>query len=134
MRFPPSSSCGAHGRPRRYYISIQSKISLCARPPWHRRGAPLPWHPRQARLPRYRRRRRFGAPRFFPDRTDLGKLKADDHPTGHPHTIIHVCIGIVDGHGSLGSLGNQGCARPPSTAASVPSTPPIRRPEIFSEK
>ena len=77
------------------------------------------------------RRRRFGAPRFFPDRTELGNLNANDHPTRHPHTIIHVCIGIVDGHGSLGSLGNQGCARPPSTAASVPWAAPIRRPEIF---
>ena len=47
------------------------------------------------------RRRRFGAPRFFPDSTDLGMLKADDHPTGHPHTIIHVCIGIIDGHGMV---------------------------------
>ena len=27
MRFPPSSSCGAHGRPPRCYISIRSKIS-----------------------------------------------------------------------------------------------------------
>ena len=52
------------------------------------------------------RRRRFGAPRFSPDRADLGRLKADDHPTGHPHTITHVCIGIVDGHGCLGSDGD----------------------------
>ena len=42
-----------------------------------------------------------------PVRTHLGKLKADDHPTGHPHTITHVCIGTVDGHGSLGSDGEM---------------------------
>ena len=48
-----------------------------------------------------------------PTRPILGNLKADDHPTGHPHTIIHVCIGIIDGHGSLGSVSNHGCARLP---------------------
>ena len=41
-----------------------------------------------------------------PTRAMLGNLKADDHPTGHPHTITHVCIGTIDGHGSLGSDGD----------------------------
>ena len=53
--------------------------------------APLPWHLRHCTAASGPSAAPMRRPDFFRTGMVLGKLKPDDQPTGHPHTIIHGC-------------------------------------------